>query len=87
MVNNIELEGIDASEIPARTFGNNRQGTGRYFAILTNFVDSGQEAALIHFEGEVKAPTATSYLRKLVKQHGMNVSVLNRSGRVYLVRN
>lgn len=87
MVNDISLEAVSTDDIPERTFGNNRQGTGRYFAILTNFVGSEQDAALVRFDGDVKASTASSYLRKLIGQHNMNVSVLNRQGQVYLVRN
>lgn len=87
MVENISLEAVSTDSIPERTFGSNRTGTGRYFAILTNFVDSGQEAALVHFDGEVKPSTASSYLRKLASDNNFGVTVLQRQGNVYLVRN
>lgn len=88
MVNNISLEAVSTDSIPERTFnGSNRAGTGRYFAILTNFVDSEQEAALVHFDGEVKASTASSYLRKLANDNDLGVTVIQRQGQVYLVRN
>lgn len=87
MVENITLEAVSEDSIPSRTFGNNRTGTGRYFAILTNFVDSGEQAALVHFDGEVRPSTASSYMRKLINEHGWEISVLTRQGQVYLVRN
>jgi len=79
------LEAVNADDIPERSNGGTR-GNGKYFAILTNFVDSGQEAALVHFDGEPKLATVSAYMRKLIAREQWNVNVLNRQGRLYLVR-
>lgn len=84
MTNNLQLETVSTDSIPEpqRT----GRGHGKYFAILTNFVEGGEEAALVHFDGEVKASTVAAYMRKLSKREGWGIQVLNRQGRVYLVR-
>jgi len=78
------LEAVNADDIPSRTTGG--RGNGKYFAILTNFVDSGQEAALVHFGGDVRPATVSAYMRKLIAREGWNVNVVNRQGNLYLVR-
>lgn len=84
-ITNFELEAVQADAIPEPATGEGR-GPGKYFAILTNFVDSGQEAALVHFEGDARPTTVSSYMKKLVAREGWNVEVLQRQGRIYLVR-
>jgi hypothetical protein len=79
------LEAVDTDSIPEPQRGG--RGGGKYFTILTNFVDSGQEAALVHFDGDPKLSTVSAYMRKLINREGWNVSVLNRQGNLYLVRN
>lgn len=81
------LEAVDTNSIPPERTNGGRRGNGKYFAILTNFVDSGEQAALVHFDGEPNLSTVSAYMRKLVERENWDVAVLNRQGNIYLVRN
>lgn len=81
----LTLEDVSLNDIPEPKRAG--RGNGKYFAILTNFVDGGREAAVVHYDGDALPATVAAYMRKLVDREGWNITVMQRDGRVFLVRN
>jgi hypothetical protein len=84
----MHLEAVEVSDIPAASPG--RQGNGgAYQGILSNFVNSNEQAA------RIEAPEGTSFrtiyqgLRHAWKRGGFEgtVTIVSRKGQVFLVRN
>jgi hypothetical protein len=80
---NLQLEAVEVSTIPE---GRNNSPRGHYFSILTDFWNSGETAARLNIDGDAKASTVVSYMRKVIAKNGFTITVLLRSGQVYLVR-